>query len=332
MTQFTLKTHYQPEHTYGGHLNIYEWDERYYSCKKAVANFAENETRPKAMMVAGFAYVLHQGLLTSALHVDCLYDGPEQEIQSDDPFKEFRALDPEHFQPDPDRVAARKAVAEGPLDHTQTLSVNQDLSFGERPFVELDGMLDIRFGFTHPRGARDDLKAMEGIGEIPHCARFDCIMISRYNQKIIDVISEAAQKPALKMKEHGGLRVSLYVWPFVTTIFDHSTPSAWPHPRGESYGPVIAHFEWESEKESDFWIQEINASLEAVRQVALQEGCTKDTYPIYQNMTLNTTPVRDIFRGNLERLGAIRAKYDPHDIMSNAAGFRIPLYTAGGSR
>jgi hypothetical protein len=49
------------------------------------------------------------------------------------------------------------------------------------------------------------------------------------------------------------------------------------------------------------------------------------------------TSVEQIYRGNLSKLSALRAKYDPGNVMGRTGGFRIPfglsgLYTINNAR
>lgn len=66
-------------------------------------------------------------------------------------------------------------------------------------------------------------------------------------------------------------------------------------------------------------------ALNAIRQVAESEGVTTNDTPVYLNTTLEITPVEHIYRGNLEHLGRVRAKYDPDDVMSLTGGFKISM-------
>lgn len=118
------------------------------------------------------------------------------------------------------------------------------------------------------------------------------------------------------------------IWPFLPTIFDNSPPeAAWPHKKGEVYGPIVTYFLWENEKDDDHWLGVLTETLERLRQVALKEGVTKDDVPYYWNTSLEPEyiTVEQIYRGNLDRLKKLRAKYDPNDVMGLTGGFRIPI-------
>ena len=66
-------------------------------------------------------------------------------------------------------------------------------------------------------------------------------------------------------------------------------------------------------------------TLNAIRQVAESEGVTTNDAPVYLNTTLEITPVEHIYRGSLERLERVRAKYDPDDVVSLTGGFKVSM-------
>lgn len=141
--------------------------------------------------------------------------------------------------------------------------------------------------------------------------------------------AEPSQKAAKDMMEHKGKLVLMDVWPFLPSIFDKSTPAAWPHQKGKAFGPLLAYFLWEEKSEDQFWLGRMQTALDNVHQVALKEGCTPENAPVYLNCALEYTPVEEIYRGELKGLSAIRAKYDPTDVMGRTGGFKIPLPNAG---
>lgn len=144
-------------------------------------------------------------------------------------------------------------------------------------------------------------------------------------------LAELLQKAAEEMKEHGGKLVLMDVWPFLPSIFDNSSPSAWPHKKGDTFGPLLAYFLWESKSEDSYWLGKMTAALDHVHEVAIREGCTADYAPIYNNTSLEHTLVENIYRDELKELSALRMKYDPADVMGRTGGFKIPLPSTQGT-
>jgi hypothetical protein len=123
-----------------------------------------------------------------------------------------------------------------------------------------------------------------------------------------------------------GRMVVAEIWPFLSTMFDRSVTSAWPHERGKPNGPLVVYFMWEGEENDKIWIRQMKEALGNIHQIALDEGCTTSNAPVYCNTTLEdvTTP-EEIYRDNLARLSTLRKAYDPSDVMARTGGFRIPL-------
>ena len=127
------------------------------------------------------------------------------------------------------------------------------------------------------------------------------------------------------MAANDGVQLLLDVWPFLPSIFDNSSPAAWPHEKGEAVSPLLLWYTWNGEANDKAWIDEMGRALLEIRKVAKKERCIRSQAPVYLNTSLGDTPVKLIYRQNIEKLGKIRAKYDPRNVMGNAGGFKIPL-------
>jgi len=127
------------------------------------------------------------------------------------------------------------------------------------------------------------------------------------------------------MKDNQGVRVSFEIWPFHKNAFNgvKRGDSAWPHEKGQVFGPLVGWFEWSGRDNDKFWLDKIAASLEKLRKVALEEKCTTEDLPMYLNIALEDTSVKTIYRDHYEKLKRIRHECDPNDVMGLAAGFVI---------
>jgi len=169
-------------------------------------------------------------------------------------------------------------------------------------------------------------------------------MVSRYTEKLINAIQKAASVSELlcfsliwshsdhpnkdakeHIETHGGKRVVTDIWPFVPTMFDNSSDTAWPHYAGQPNGPVLVIILWEDKEHDDFWVEQLVKALDAIRAVALEEQCTTEDAPVYQNTALDKTSTEEIYRKNLSHLILLREKVDPNGVMDLTGGFRIPL-------
>jgi hypothetical protein len=127
------------------------------------------------------------------------------------------------------------------------------------------------------------------------------------------------------LEEKQGTRASFEIWPFHKNAFNgvKRKDSAWPHEEGKVIFPLIGWFEWSGEANDKFWLAKITNALEELRNVALTEKCTTADLPVYLNIALEDTPVKDIYRDNYKWLKDLRGLCDPDNVMGLAAGFVI---------
>ncbi|KAF9465830.1 hypothetical protein BDZ94DRAFT_1234435 [Collybia nuda] len=169
-------------------------------------------------------------------------------------------------------------------------------------------------------------KKPDSMGELPERGRFGCLMISKYTKPLLDKMAEEAEKAAQHLKSKRGLSVIVDAWPVHGSIFDDSPPgAAFPHKRGEPFGPMLAYFRWEDEKDDEFWITKLKGTLNRIRVVARNLGLTPRKPALYNNLSLETVPVHKIYRENMKWLSEVKAQYDPTDVMGRAGAHRIPL-------
>ncbi|KAJ6614360.1 hypothetical protein B0H10DRAFT_2436007 [Mycena sp. CBHHK59/15] len=316
ITGFTLKTHPQGK-TWGASFSFDSRDED--SVKDAIIDFITQEKRPEAAMVAAFRHTLDHGKPKFNISLMCVLDGSKP-LGSKDPWQRFASI---------------SQTAGGLKDDPAGWKRENKASNGHTQLVERDGYREIytmaaRNHAVLPdaipkQGGGDEKSRWASLGTQDARGRFGCIMVKKYTRKLIDAVAKEAEKAAKDMKEHKGKLVLMDVWPFLPSIFDNSTPAAWPHKKGKAFGPLLAYFLWEGKAEDQFWLGRMQTALDSVREVAVREGCAAENAPTYSNNSLEYTPVEDIYRGELKGLSALRAKYDPTDVMGRAGGFKIPL-------
>ncbi|KIJ65821.1 hypothetical protein HYDPIDRAFT_109865 [Hydnomerulius pinastri MD-312] len=167
-------------------------------------------------------------------------------------------------------------------------------------------------------------RSMAGVGENPR-GRWGNVMVDVYTKPIIDEIARQSSKASRQMLNHGGKRVVIDIWPFTKSMFDHSTPSAWPHDSGSRNGHIVAYFIWEDPKNDQFWIKVMEDALSAIKaKISAARGDGADPLPVYSNTALGSTKVEDIYGENLDELRRLRKKFDPELVMDLARGFKIP--------
>ena len=118
------------------------------------------------------------------------------------------------------------------------------------------------------------------------------------------------------------------IWPFLPTMSDKSTDSAWPHKKPNGF--LIIYFMWDGAENDSVWIKQMTTALGHIREIALQENCTTPDAPVYCNTALDvTTTPQQIYRDHLVKLSQLRRKFDPHQVMDRTGGFRIPFMLEG---
>jgi len=153
--------------------------------------------------------------------------------------------------------------------------------------------------------------------------RFSSVMVSHYNVDLITFAVKMAGSMSGEFASYGGLQIYVDIWPFLSTIFDNSPPSAWPHTKGNPSGPLVINFKWKGQENDSFWVPAIEKLTCAIRGCALQQGCTTPNAAEYYNLSLDNVDTSDIYRENMASLIALRQKYDPMKVMDRTGGFRI---------
>ncbi|KAG8780057.1 hypothetical protein FRC19_007956 [Serendipita sp. 401] len=358
VTQFVLKT-YRIQPPSSRLLNF--CNAKSEKVKGAITNFINAEETQKAVLVAAFRYYNEIGKDQSLITVLCVRDGSENIL---DPFREFESI-PQQSRRETNRQNARNAPrllknaagasssggSEDANGFSDVFVFNTDsedaINELELDFFETDELFDSIYAPPLPIDQKDTDTAaitasevvldyartltepapeagMSGVGEIAR-GRFGCIMVSKYNQNLINAIDKQAKESATNMKENGGKRVVFEIWPAHSGIFDNSTPSAYPHKKGSPFGPMVVYCVWEGANNDHYWVNEMQRALHNLYHIALTEGCTNDRLPFYSNTSLDSTKVSEIYRENYGNLRRVRLKYDPQDVMKHAGGFRIRL-------
>ncbi|KAG2053674.1 FAD-binding domain-containing protein [Suillus hirtellus] len=285
--------------------------------KETIMNFIDKCKDKKAAIVGAYRHFCIRGEREDKITVDLFYDGP---LPSDNPFEELLELSDDKWIHHEDHDEADKKLAENFAFMDQLFSHIHDPSRVSAPpsHRQVDGsQLSLQTYAKNP--------PKSGVGEENVRARWGTVMVSHFTPKLLDEIDVQSKLAASKLKEYEGKTAVIDIWPFLPSMFDTSTSAAWPHEKGRPNGPLLACFQWEGESNDSFWIGMMKQILQSIQKVAEAEGCTNDKLPKYCNTSLADTPVQDIYKEHLPKLIAIRAKYDPNNMMGRTGGFRIPL-------
>jgi hypothetical protein len=123
-----------------------------------------------------------------------------------------------------------------------------------------------------------------------------------------------------------GSFVSYAVEPFLPSILTHSTsPSAYPPSRKQRYLPLNVYFEWALTTSDTAYQNAARKSAAHLTDVAVSLGQDVADAALYGNYAIFDTPVSRLYGDNLPKLQAIKALYDPSDVMGLTGGFKISV-------
>lgn len=285
--------------------------------KEAIMNYIDKSKDKKAAIVAAYRHFYIGGGQEDKITVQLFYDGP---LPADNPFEEFLELSDEKWINHELHDTADQKLAENFAFMDQLFSHIHD------PSRVTAAPLDCPVNGTRlslQTYAKNPSRA--GVGEENVRARWGTVMVSHFTRKLLNEMEDQSKLAASKLKDNQGKSAVIEIWPFLPSMFDTSTATAWPHEKGQPNGPLLVCFQWEGENNDQYWIALMMQILQSIQRVAESEGCTNDKLPKYCNTSLGDTPVKDIYKQNLPKLMTIRAKYDPDDVMGRTGGFRIPL-------
>jgi hypothetical protein len=111
--------------------------------------------------------------------------------------------------------------------------------------------------------------------------------------------------------------------PFNSGLFSHGSPSAYPPDRSQALFPTNLGIMWANSSLDGKMAYALRNIAQRVRDVALADGQNVSDAAVYVNYALYSTPLEDIYGGNLARLRKIKAEIDPKRVMDLAGGFKF---------
>ncbi|KAK4446231.1 hypothetical protein QBC34DRAFT_331723 [Podospora aff. communis PSN243] len=150
---------------------------------------------------------------------------------------------------------------------------------------------------------------------------FATFSTSDLTSRFLFAIKEECDRLGKVMLLKGGITVSYDIEPF-TKYGEFATESAYPH--GHSPLPLNLYFSWLKERDDDIWHDQMRASIEKLKQVAIEDEIYNDGFTQYPNYALAPATAEEVYgKDNAGRLSDIRRRIDPEGIMDSAGGFDI---------
>ncbi|KAI0340261.1 FAD-binding domain-containing protein [Trametopsis cervina] len=118
--------------------------------------------------------------------------------------------------------------------------------------------------------------------------------------------------------------ISYDVEPFLPGVFANGKTAlaSYPPTRARTLMPLNIYWAWSLPTSDELIRSSIVQSAAHLTQVAISEGQDIGDAPLYSNYAIDTTPKERIFGANLPKLQALKALYDPQNVMDLAGGWK----------
>ncbi|THH03102.1 hypothetical protein EW145_g6525 [Phellinidium pouzarii] len=157
-------------------------------------------------------------------------------------------------------------------------------------------------------------------------AAFHTVSVTDFTPSLLDVIVNETIFWGSNVETlfSSGSFISYDVEPFLPSIFEHGSDSAYPPSRTQGLLPLNLYFAWFLPAADDYFLGAIKQSAATVQAAAIAEGQDIANAALYGNYAVVGTSIDMIYGDNVARLEAIKAQYDPNDIMGLTGGWKIP--------
>ncbi|KDQ56646.1 hypothetical protein JAAARDRAFT_194628 [Jaapia argillacea MUCL 33604] len=155
---------------------------------------------------------------------------------------------------------------------------------------------------------------------------FNTVPILEYTPALIDVIVNETVYWGTQLSLSTGDFISYDIEPFQPSFlsFGSTSTAAYPPDRSQPYLPLNIYYAYASAlSDQTFW-DAATESASYIKSQAIAEGQNVANAPSYGNYAIFSTPVSDIYGGNLARMSAVKARVDPNNVMGQAGGFKVP--------
>ncbi|QRV84373.1 FAD-binding domain protein [Ceratobasidium sp. AG-Ba] len=152
---------------------------------------------------------------------------------------------------------------------------------------------------------------------------FNTVSLKTYTITLLEQIQNQSMFWGEKMVLHGGVLASFAVEPFLPSISPRSKGGA--HPHTDFLIPLNLDWSWIGEVNDSFFVNGAKESARVILNQAIAEGqdvagAKQIKYPNYASADED---LKYLYGSNLDRLRAIKRKYDPDNVMSLTGGYRF---------
>ncbi|KAL7284766.1 hypothetical protein ACG7TL_002073 [Trametes sanguinea] len=154
---------------------------------------------------------------------------------------------------------------------------------------------------------------------------FHTVSVLNYTENVIDAIVNETQFWGERLAGFEGASVAYSTEPFLPTIFSHASEdsSAYPPDRTIGLSPLSISYAWNDSSADEAMHSAARQSAAQLTRVLISEGQEVEHAALYGNYAIFGTPLDKIYGKHLPRLKALKAQYDPNNVMNLAGGWKF---------
>ncbi|KAI0794889.1 FAD-binding domain-containing protein [Abortiporus biennis] len=156
-------------------------------------------------------------------------------------------------------------------------------------------------------------------------AAFHTLSVLGYSDNFLAAVVNETKFWGARLDFDSNTFVSYDIEPFLPSIFSFApaSSSAYPPSRARGLLPTNVYFAWNLDVFDDTVRNAIATSVNHLEQLAAAEGQDITDAPLYGNYALASTPLERIYGDNLPKLQALKAQYDPQNVMGLTGGWKF---------
>ena len=156
--------------------------------------------------------------------------------------------------------------------------------------------------------------------------RFHTISVTNLSSRLLQKAKQLFLDYTVELFPMSGTLLTLAIEPFLPRYFKYSQGGAYPHvPSKNPLLPINIQFGWQLPINDKFFIAKIQTMANSLLQTAIEDGqdVGGSKQIRYPNYALDTTPLSELYGGNVARLRTSRQSWDPDNVMNLTGGFKF---------
>lgn len=152
---------------------------------------------------------------------------------------------------------------------------------------------------------------------------FDDTEVQSFSKSFLDSIANETAFVGQALEPLSATLVMFMIWQNLPNYLSHGLESAWPADRSSFHAPINSWALWDDAGADNSILAGLQAGGDRLARVAIAEGQNLTGASLYPNIVPADTPLQAMYGSHLERLHAIKQRYDPNNVMGLAGGFKF---------